>query len=132
MIPISDNLAFDEGEVAESFIRASGPGGQNVNKVASEFLGEGGGLGRVGKLDADDNRAIDMVMAKDGRFQPVAIEPNAHLGHLPGEVSVADADLGGVNVRPHRKKSALPQPIAWVEACVFNLGLSSRPGNRTN
>ena len=35
MIPISDNLAFDEGEVGESFIRASGPGGQNVNKVAS-------------------------------------------------------------------------------------------------
>jgi ribosome-associated protein len=35
MIPIDDTLALDEREIAESFIRASGPGGQNVNKVAS-------------------------------------------------------------------------------------------------
>lgn len=35
MIPISDSLALDESELDESFIRASGPGGQNVNKVAS-------------------------------------------------------------------------------------------------
>jgi ribosome-associated protein len=35
MIPITDKLALDESELDESFIRASGPGGQNVNKVAS-------------------------------------------------------------------------------------------------
>ena len=35
MIAITDSLALDESEVEESFIRASGPGGQNVNKVAS-------------------------------------------------------------------------------------------------
>jgi ribosome-associated protein len=35
MITITDTLAFDESEISESFIRASGPGGQNVNKVAS-------------------------------------------------------------------------------------------------
>src|SRR5436853_3661214 len=35
MIPISEGLDFDEREIDESFIRASGPGGQNVNKVAS-------------------------------------------------------------------------------------------------
>jgi ribosome-associated protein len=35
MIPITDMLALDEAEISESFIRASGPGGQNVNKVAS-------------------------------------------------------------------------------------------------
>ena len=28
-------LLIDEGELSESFVRASGPGGQNVNKVAS-------------------------------------------------------------------------------------------------
>jgi ribosome-associated protein len=28
-------LLIDEGEIVESFVRASGPGGQNVNKVAS-------------------------------------------------------------------------------------------------
>jgi ribosome-associated protein len=35
MIPITDTLALDESELGESFVRASGPGGQNVNKVAS-------------------------------------------------------------------------------------------------
>ena len=35
MIPIADDIAFDETEVEIDFIRASGPGGQNVNKVAS-------------------------------------------------------------------------------------------------
>jgi len=35
MIAITDDLALDESEVSETFIRSSGPGGQNVNKVAS-------------------------------------------------------------------------------------------------
>ncbi len=36
MMPISGtNLAVDERELDEKFMRASGPGGQNVNKVAS-------------------------------------------------------------------------------------------------
>ena len=35
MITINDVLALDEREISETFIRASGPGGQNVNKVAS-------------------------------------------------------------------------------------------------
>jgi len=35
MIRITDRIAIDEHEIEESFIRASGPGGQNVNKVAS-------------------------------------------------------------------------------------------------
>jgi ribosome-associated protein len=35
MIPINHDLALDERELSETFIRSSGPGGQNVNKVAS-------------------------------------------------------------------------------------------------
>jgi ribosome-associated protein len=35
MIRITDGIAIDEREIAESFIRASGPGGQNVNKLAT-------------------------------------------------------------------------------------------------
>src|SRR5882757_10385175 len=35
MIRINDHIAIDDSEVSESFIRASGPGGQNVNKLAS-------------------------------------------------------------------------------------------------
>ena len=35
LIPISRHLFLDDSEVEESFVRASGPGGQNVNKVSS-------------------------------------------------------------------------------------------------
>ncbi len=34
-IPITSHLAIDESLLEESFITSSGPGGQNVNKVAS-------------------------------------------------------------------------------------------------
>ena len=35
MIPVTGRIALDESEIVESFVRASGPGGQNVNKVSS-------------------------------------------------------------------------------------------------
>jgi ribosome-associated protein len=35
MIPITDSLAIEDRELEERFVRASGPGGQNVNKVAT-------------------------------------------------------------------------------------------------
>ena len=34
-IPISETISVDERELSESFVLASGPGGQNVNKVSS-------------------------------------------------------------------------------------------------
>ena len=35
MIRITDDIALDENELHLEFVRASGPGGQNVNKVSS-------------------------------------------------------------------------------------------------
>ncbi|HEV7872790.1 MAG TPA: peptide chain release factor-like protein, partial [Enterovirga sp.] len=35
MIPVTSRISLDESEIEESFVRASGPGGQNVNKVSS-------------------------------------------------------------------------------------------------
>lgn len=32
---ITDSITLDEGELEERFVRASGPGGQNVNKVST-------------------------------------------------------------------------------------------------
>ncbi len=35
MIRVTSRISIEEREIEESFIRASGPGGQNVNKVSS-------------------------------------------------------------------------------------------------
>jgi len=36
MIEVTPTIAIDEREIEESFVRSSGPGGQNVNKVATK------------------------------------------------------------------------------------------------
>lgn len=35
MIQVTASIAIDESEIVESFVRASGPGGQHVNKVST-------------------------------------------------------------------------------------------------
>ena len=35
MIRITDSISIDEAELHESFVRSSGPGGQNVNKLST-------------------------------------------------------------------------------------------------
>ena len=35
MLRVTSTIAIDDGELDESFVRASGPGGQNVNKLSS-------------------------------------------------------------------------------------------------
>jgi ribosome-associated protein len=35
MIPVTPFISIDEDELSETFIRSAGPGGQNVNKVAT-------------------------------------------------------------------------------------------------
>jgi ribosome-associated protein len=35
MIPVTPTIVLEDHEISERFVRASGPGGQNVNKVAT-------------------------------------------------------------------------------------------------
>jgi ribosome-associated protein len=35
MLRITDTISIDESEIEESFVRSSGPGGQNVNKLST-------------------------------------------------------------------------------------------------
>ena len=35
MLRVTDTISIDDAELSETFVRSSGPGGQNVNKVSS-------------------------------------------------------------------------------------------------
>ena len=35
LVPVTDTISIDDAELSETFVRSSGPGGQNVNKVSS-------------------------------------------------------------------------------------------------
>src|SRR5476651_2585788 len=35
LVPVTDAIALDDSELSEAFVRSSGPGGQNVNKVST-------------------------------------------------------------------------------------------------
>ena len=61
LIAITDRIALDEAEIAVTFIRASGPGGQNVNKVSS-----------AAQLRFDVRRSPSLPEAVRGRLERIA------------------------------------------------------------
>lgn len=50
MLPVTPEILIDDAELEERFVRASGPGGQNVNKVATAVQL---------RFDARTSRALD-------------------------------------------------------------------------
>ena len=57
LIEITPSLAIDENEIQLDFIRSSGPGGQNVNKVATSVQQApfSGSMSTLVQLTASDN-----------------------------------------------------------------------------
>jgi ribosome-associated protein len=66
MIPISNSLAIREEDLAFDFIRASGPGGQNVNKVATAVQLRFDANGLSGELRDRALRLAGQRATKDG------------------------------------------------------------------
>jgi len=97
MIPVTPSLALDERDLEERFIRAAGPGGQNVNKVST---------------------AVELRFRVDG-FTALPEDVRARLEKLAGRRLTLDGEIV-IRADEHRtqdrnRAEALARLVALVE-----------------
>lgn len=71
---VTDRVSIDEAELEEHFVRASGPGGQNVNKVSSAVQLRFDAAGSAALSDAVKQRLLRLAGRRATRDGTILIE----------------------------------------------------------
>jgi ribosome-associated protein len=114
MIQITDTVAIDEREVEERFVRASGPGGQNVNKVATavELRFDVAASSLPGDVKARLKALAGSRMTADGVLVLDSREHRTQAQNREAARARLVAMLQQAAVRPKKRRPTKPKPAA--------------------
>ena len=132
MIPITDAIWLDERDVDERFVRASGPGGQNVNKVStavelrfnvasSSLPGRGQAAVDEAGRQQDDQRGHAAIDSRENRLQSQnRVAATRPAGRADSAGTGAPAHAAADEAKPARARNGSP-----ARSCA---AASRRPG----